>query len=391
MGSPSSVGQMPCTIHPSTMVMKSDASWSTASTLREGDMLYGFTNSGDLGVNRIGVQTRVSSIGRVRSGVLEITTRTGRQIKTHPSQSGLIRLPSRTVWRPLISLSLESRVFGWGLPSSAIDINSEDYAAGYVAGVTNGDGTLRYNEAWRSDKLGFPQMYWRVAMLESDKGALLRVQKCLNNIGVSVEVRPFSGSRAEKKQMLKLETRAKRSIGAIVEFMRERDVPAYKAGWLAGFLDTDGFCSGSAAASGVVHRWSQVYERNDYLDRTVRYVNDLGFRCTLEHTPARTASTVALNVNSVEERFRFIGMIRPALNRKGVEKVYGSRHAGDLDGISSIRLLPDDDLVTLTTESGTLVAGGFSLASLIPGRHEIATQEPSVRHQTNGFPEIHHG
>src|SRR3546814_6988453 len=50
-------------------------------------------------------------------------------------------------------------------------------------------------------------------------------------------------SGADKKAMLKIECRAKANLLRISEALSPGDDSSWKAGWLAGFLDTDGFCS----------------------------------------------------------------------------------------------------------------------------------------------------
>jgi len=345
-------------LHPDTLVMMSDSSWRRIGELSAGDVLYGFSEGQGAGRNRVGAPSLVEAVWETSAPTITIRTSSGKEITGSKNHLFLVRTPSRTVWKRADELTIGSVLLGWGDPKTAANISDPDYASGYVAGVSDGDGTLRFDADWRSDKCGFPQMYWRVAVLETDRPLIDRLLSSLHILGVDLHERPFSGG-GDCKPMIKVETRAKKTIQAVVDAMGFRDADQWKAGWLAGFLDTDGFCSGSARASGVVHRWSQVYERNGHLDRTVQFIHDLGFRATLERYENR-ASTVVLNVNSVEERFRFIGTIRPALSRKGVDRVYGSKHAPNEDAVTQLIEGPEDKLIDITTSTRTFVANGVS-------------------------------
>src|SRR3546814_9338570 len=106
-------------------------------------------------------------------------------------------------------------------------------------------------------------------------------------------------SGADKKAMLKIECRAKANLLRISEALSPGDDSSWKAGWLAGFLDTDGFCSKST--KGVVYRWSQLNDSEGLLTRTRQFLSDIGRRSTLEQKAGRTG-TVVLNADNIEEK-----------------------------------------------------------------------------------------
>ncbi len=94
------------------------------------------------------------------------------------------------------------------LPDEKTD---DDYRVGYLAGLTLGDGTFRYEPGWRSTSLGFPAAYWRVAL--TDEEPLARAVEYLRAFGVEAHIRPFSAS--SKKPMKAVQTCSLRRLGVI--------------------------------------------------------------------------------------------------------------------------------------------------------------------------------
>src|SRR5262249_38778006 len=154
---------------------------------------------------------------------------------------------------------------------------------GYLAGMTLGDGTFRYQAGWRSSPVGFPEAYWRVAL--ADQEPLLRLVEILARFGVEAHVRPFGTRPPTRRLMERVEVRALARL-AIPHALTpaERDPRSYRRGFLAGFFDAEGH-------SGDSLRISQV--DLSVLGRVQRYAATLGFRFELEHRPGQ-ASTVRL-------------------------------------------------------------------------------------------------
>src|SRR3546814_14478177 len=99
----------------------------------------------------------------------------------------------------------------FGNPVQAVNVDDHEYLRGYFSGATAGDGTMRFDPSWRSDKLGFPQMYWRIAVLEPDVAILHRVAAFLIALGVDAAIRPFT-TVADNKALLKIACRAKSNL-----------------------------------------------------------------------------------------------------------------------------------------------------------------------------------
>src|SRR5260370_13131094 len=77
------------------------------------------------------------------------------------------------------------------MPVTATEPSDDDYRVGYLAGLSLGDGTFRYQPGWRSDRLGYPAAYWRVAL--ADQEPLLRLGGLLARLGVEGHARPLHG------------------------------------------------------------------------------------------------------------------------------------------------------------------------------------------------------
>ena len=79
----------------------------------------------------------------------------------------------------------------------------DDYRAGYLAGLSLGDGTFRYQPGWRSNRLGFPMAYWRIALVDDEP--LARVVEYLRCFAVEAYTRPFFAGAGNRKPLRKVE------------------------------------------------------------------------------------------------------------------------------------------------------------------------------------------
>ncbi|MFO1206600.1 MAG: DUF5131 family protein [Burkholderiales bacterium] len=365
---------------PETLVLMLDGSWKPIGGLRVGDRLLAFDEEPGYGKNRLLRESVVQTVWETTAPIITFKTASGREVTC--SENHLWLHSNRPWFRRADSLSLTSTLKAMGDPSIAAHTDQADYQAGYVAGVTAGDGTMRWDPSWRSDKFGYPQMYWRVAVLATDDVILKRLQHYLANVGVQSEIRPFrqvAYGKNKPKDMSKVECRSYDALARINSLLVERDSLAWKAGWLAGFLDTDG------SSDGKTIRWAQMPGRNDYLQRTERYVQELGFRANIEAHYGKGVTTARLKVTNLNERLSFVGAINPALPRKNTIPYLGTKFIGMDDKVVSVSRGPVRNLVDITTSTRTFIAEGLATHNCYAERMSLRLRAMGQPNYANGF------
>ncbi len=326
---------------PDTPVLMSDMTWRPIGELQPGDKVLGFDEISAKGIERRWRVAEVIAAWRTMQRALRVTFDDGRQVVTSAEHKWLC---TRQKWRTTAELLPGDQVRAV-FPASPQRAGA-DYEAGYIAGVTLGDGTFRWHPTWRSDKLGFPSSYWRVAVLESDSAILHRLREYLAHAGVDVNVRPFN-SKAPRP-MAKVETRRLANMPIIAGLCCERDTDDWWAGWLAGMFDAEGNSSGGSV------RISQ----NDVavLDTVAAAAERLGFLFKVEHFP-NTKPSVRL-LGDVVEQGRFFATVTPALARKA-PTLLGRKVRTDTATVVSVERSVDVEMVDITTTTATFVAGGL--------------------------------
>ncbi len=337
---------------PETRVLRADMTWVPIDQIQVGDKLVSFTESPDIGQNRVWEEAVVEAKFETVKPVVEIELANGARFIASEDHRWLIAQRGASAWwRQTIGLNFKTSVRTIRCEPAWTDCH--DYMQGYVAGVTAGDGTFRWDPAWRSDKLGDPQSYWRVAKPERDRVVLDRLVRYLADMGITVEVRPFdagtSGFTETPLPMMKVETRKLADMPRIALMCEERQDREWMAGWLAGMFDTDAsYCGGSL-------RFCQS-KPNNVLERAQRYAKELGFDVEPEHFENAACPTARL-MGGIAENIAFLGAISPALARR-CRDFYGKRLETPASPVVGIRRGPARRLIDITTSTRTFIAEG---------------------------------
>ncbi len=327
---------------PDTPVLHADMRWRLIGEIRVGDVLVGFDERPEPGRTR-----------KLRMSIVEAVRWSRRSTLRLVTDASDLTTTAEHLW-------LQGRNFRWSradrlvvgrplrrVPVVADEGVDDDYRVGYLAGLSLGDGTFRYQPGWRSDKLGFPAAYWRIALI--DEQPLARIVEYLACFAVHAETRPFAGGPSSRHPMRKVEIRSLPKLAIVHGLITaERDTRNYRRGFVAGFFDGEGH-------SGDVLRISQKDVR--VLERVREYARSLGFEFVLEPRPD-CASTLRL-VGRLADRMRFFAVCRPAIERK-LHALFGREMNCEPDVIRAVARGPEMDVVDIQTSTRTFFAAGLA-------------------------------
>jgi DNA repair photolyase len=325
-----------------TPILYADLAWRPIGGVRVGDELLGFDEHPLPGATR-----------KLRRAVVEAVWWSRRRMVRMVTEQTEVRTTAEHRW-------LQARDYRWSrtaqlgpgrrlrhLPVTPMPSVDEDYRLGYVAGLSLGDGTFRWQPGWRSDRCGFPAAYWRVAL--ADDGPLERLVDYLRGFAVDAAIRPFHGGPHAKRPVRKVEVRSLGRLAVVHTLLHaERDTPSWRCGFLAGFFDAEGHDGDSL-------RISQVDV--GVLERVRRYAAALGFAFQLERRPG-LASTVRL-VGRLIDRIRFFSTIRPAIARK-MTALFGREMNVPPEPVRALEEDRVGDVVDIQTSTRTFFAAGLA-------------------------------
>lgn len=361
-------------LSPETRILYTDMTWRPIGDAKVGDQVVAVTDNLSIGANRKVEIAMVEAVWFSKKPAIELTVE-DRVIVCSEDHRWLADV--RPWWRFTKNLNLGVRLRTLGSLNSITHTHSAPYRAGYIAGVTLGDGTMRWDKSWRSDKLGFPSSYWRVALVADDRVVLERLVDYLKSFDVGVEIRHFdSGTRDPKhKPMLKVETRALPNLAVIANLCEEQDSLGWKAGWLAGMYDAEGGYSKNV----------RIAQKDvATLERVCRYAAELGSVFEIEwFSKPKEARTVRLK-GDLSARIDFFSRVQPALVRK-FSDVFGRIYEGGTSVVSGLRRVGIQELVDIQTSSGTFVAEGIVTHNCYAERMARRLQAMGQPNYANGF------
>jgi len=324
---------------PDAPILYADMAWRPIGNVCVGDVLFGFDEFPEPGRTRKFRPAVVEAVWWSRRPTLRLVTERTEIVATAEHRW----LQDRNFrWSQTRQLAAGRRLRY--MPVVAEDFD-DDYRLGYLAGMTLGDGTFRYQPGWRSARLGYPAAYGRVAL--ADQEPLLRLVEFLARFRVEAHVRPFHGGSRRMMEMVHVRSLARLAvINTLIN--AERDSRSYRRGFLAGFFDAEGH-------NGDSLRLSQVDV--SVLERVRRYAAGLGFTFDLEPHPGR-ASTLRLTGRLVD-RIRFFSTCRPAILRK-IGALYGCEMNVEPETVLAVEPGPVADVVDIQTSTGTFFAAGLA-------------------------------
>lgn len=366
---------------PETPILYADFTWRPVGAAKPGDVVFGFDEYPTS--RKFGRKLRPSVIEHVWSSRqqtkrlittgADITTTAGHQWLQHHAKPGHIG-GWHDPWGATDRLRVGNylRDIGVQNPPPVTD----DYRAGYIAGITLGDGTNFYVSGQKATpKRPF---WWRVALKASDEVALGRIVAYLTHFGVEAYIRPFdSGVEYDgvPYDMKKVEIRSIARLEAIQTMMHERDTLEYQRGFIAGFFDAEG--------TGGDHQ--RVYQKDHaVLYRMRRYASNLGFTFTVhEREDSRSSATL---MGGIMERARFFSTCQPALLRKA--GLYGITMQYNPAQIVAIEPGAVRDVMDIQTSTGTFFAAGLATHNCFKRKEGCGTKfregDPVIESQVTG-------
>lgn len=345
---------------PSTQVLSNRLIWGNIGDVQVGDVLTGFDEHPWGRTHRSYREAKVEEVRWSRRQTWRIITDHGEVVTTreHPWLIYPTSIPkSARGWQRADALAPGMLLRGMEVLRSAP--GGDRYKGGYIAGLTEGDGTFRYNP--QLPRSAQPQPYWRVAM--ADKEALERLVDYLAPI--LARVQPFNPGRHREgglvkpalipQPMFKVESRAVSMLEHVLRLITWSNTTnsrQFAAGYLAGIFDSDGSYDGSSL---------RIYANNRMeLEHCQRLGRLIGLDFYREEFSSNVLGCGSLRLRGGNEAVRRFFMIcRPAVTRK-MDKWWGREMTLDPWKIEAVEPGPWKSVVDIQTSTSTFFAAGLA-------------------------------
>jgi DNA repair photolyase len=247
-------------------------------------------------------------------------------------------------------LTLNDKLMGVGKFAAGPDHN-EDYRAGYLCGMIRGDGHLASRDYPRPNGRKWTHHLFRLALVDME--GLRRTREYLRAIQVETKEFQFAAAVGYNEEVNAIRTQRGDSVEVIRTAIRFPRWPTqdWRKGFLAGIFDAEGSYGG--------YRILRIANTDrELIDRTQRYLRDLGFDVAIDGPHGNSALMCVRIRGGIREHLRFFHTVDPAISRKRSIEDAMIKCNARLGVVAIEPLGMEMPLYDITTRSGDYISNG---------------------------------